>query len=50
MTPNRGPINRCAVRGCPVVGHWPEGARCPMHAQAAPPRPPSLAEQWEVDR
>jgi hypothetical protein len=27
----RGPVNRCAIKGCPVIGHWPEGACCPMH-------------------
>jgi hypothetical protein len=25
------PVNRCAVPGCPVIGHWPEGGRCPRH-------------------
>lgn len=28
------PINRCAVRGCPVVGRWPEGGRCPLHRES----------------
>ncbi len=25
-------VNRCAIKGCPVVGHWCEGELCPMHA------------------
>lgn len=25
------PISRCAVKGCPFIGHWPEGERCPQH-------------------
>ena len=29
---NRQPVNRCAERGCPMIGHWPEGRWCPMHA------------------
>lgn len=29
---NRRPVNRCAVKGCPVIGHWPHGDMCPMHA------------------
>lgn len=28
----RPPVNRCAVRGCPVLGHWPAGHTCPMHS------------------
>lgn len=31
MTPNRGPVNRCAVRGCVFVGYWPEGGTCREH-------------------
>ena len=45
---DRGPVNRCAVRACPVVGYWDEGGTCPMH-QADPPRPPTLLEQWTAD-
>ena len=45
----RGPVNKCAVRACPVIGRWDEGERCPMHRDTEPPRRPSLAEQWEVD-
>ncbi len=50
MTDDR-PVNRCAFRGCPAIGHWPEGQRCPMHRsdEYAPPRKPNLTEQWEVD-
>ena len=46
------PVNRCAFRGCPVLGHWEQGGRCPMHqgGEYDPPRRPSLTEQWEVDR
>ena len=28
------PIHRCAVRGCPVVGRWPEGQCCPLHRES----------------
>lgn len=44
------PVNRCAVKGCPVLGYWRDGERCPMHRDQTPPRPPTLAEAWEVDR
>ena len=54
MTPNRGPVNRCAVRGCVFVGYRPAGGTC--REQTVNPltdrpdaRRPSLAEQWEVD-
>jgi hypothetical protein len=54
MTPNRGPVNRCAVRGCVFVGYWPEGELCPEHRRnpltdGAPTRRPDLAETWQVD-
>ena len=32
MTPNRGPVNRCAVKGCVFVGYWPEGGTCREHS------------------
>lgn len=28
---NRRPVNRCAEDGCPMLGHWPPGGRCPLH-------------------
>lgn len=28
---SRHPVNRCAVKGCPMVGHWPHDHMCPMH-------------------
>ena len=45
------PVRRCGVRGCPVLGRWDEGDRCPMHRTPEwdEPRRPDLAEQWEVD-
>ncbi len=40
------PVNRCPVRGCPVLGHWPEGGYCPMHREEEyrTARLPTLAE------
>jgi len=29
------PVNRCAVKGCPVLGYWRDGERCPMHRDDA---------------
>ena len=29
---DRGPVNRCSVAGCIVIGHWPEDGTCPVHA------------------
>ena len=53
MTPNRGPVSKCAVKGCPFVGYWPEGQCCPHHrlphTDKPDARPPTLAESWEVD-
>jgi hypothetical protein len=51
VTPNRGPVHRCAVRGCVFIGHWAEGGLCPSHRDGyhEPARPPSLAESWAVD-
>lgn len=50
---NRREVNRCTVRGCPVIGHWPQGAMCPMHAADAedyyPPRRPSAEEMANND-
>ncbi len=47
------PIHKCSVRGCPVVGRWPEGGACPLHRADGTDRPtgraPSLAEMWETD-
>lgn len=40
-------VNRCAVKGCPVVGHWPPGTRCPMHADPFDGIP-GLVETTEV--
>ena len=48
--PEERDINRCAVKGCPVIGHWPQGGTCPMHRDEEPARMPTLAELWEVDR
>ena len=42
------PIQRCAVRGCPVIGRWPEGERCPEHRLDAP-RIPTWIEAQEAD-
>jgi hypothetical protein len=28
---SRHPISRCAVKACPVIGHWPAEGMCPMH-------------------
>ena len=42
------PVNRCAVKACPVVGYWPEGGTCPMH-QADAPRRPTWAESADAD-
>ena len=42
------PVNRCAIKACPVVGYWPEGDTCPLH-RGDPPRRPTLAEAWETD-
>lgn len=44
------PVSRCAIRGCPVIGYWPEGGYCPMHRDTVTPRRPDLAETWSVDR
>lgn len=44
---NRRPINRCAERSCPVVGHWPKGERCPLHAADPAPRSASVREALE---
>lgn len=54
MTPNRVPVNRCAVRGCVFVGHWPEGGCCPEHrhnplTDRPTGRTPTMAEVWETD-
>ena len=54
MTPNRGPVSKCAVKGCPFVGYWPEGGTCREHSvnpltDRPDARPPTLAESWEVD-
>lgn len=38
------PIHKCSVRGCPVVGRWPEGGRCPGH-RADEPRIPTWIEE-----
>lgn len=48
---HRTPI-RCRVRGCIALGLWdPADPRCPMHrgSEWDAPRPPTLAEVWEVD-
>ena len=33
MTPNRGPVNKCSVKGCVWIGHWPAGGTCPQHRE-----------------
>jgi hypothetical protein len=45
------PVRRCGVRGCPVLGRWDEGERCPLHRTPEwdEPRRPDLAETWQVD-
>ncbi|MCB0893083.1 MAG: hypothetical protein KDB51_14910 [Propionibacteriaceae bacterium] len=40
----RPPVNRCRERSCPVLGHWPEGEACPLHADDPTPRRPTPAE------
>lgn len=25
------PINACGVAGCPAIGTWPQGEKCPLH-------------------
>ena len=43
---DRGPVTRCAEKGCPFVGHFAAyGNRCPERRDA-PQRPPDLAEEW----
>lgn len=54
MTPrDQLPVNRCAVRGCPFIGHWPEGECCPEHRLPHTDKPtgraPTLAEAWDAD-
>jgi hypothetical protein len=51
---DRGPVNRCSVAGCIVIGYWPEGGTCREHTvNPLTDRPgarlPTLAETWEVD-
>ena len=40
------PVSKCAIRGCPMIGFWAEGERCPMHRDTTPPRQPTLEESW----
>lgn len=52
MTPDRGPVTRCRIRGCIVLGHF--GAfdgRCPLHrgGEWDDPRPPTVAQKWAAD-
>ena len=54
MTPNRGPVNRCAVKGCVFVGYWPEGGTCREHTvnpltDRPDARKPSVAEYLTAD-
>jgi hypothetical protein len=49
MSRNHKPINRCRIRGCPVVGYWEDGETCPMHRDDFDSRPPTLQEQWTAD-
>jgi hypothetical protein len=43
---DRGPVNRCSVAGCIVIGHWPEDGTCPVHAD--PFRQPTEIGYQEV--
>lgn len=48
---DRGPVNRCSVKGCVFVGHWPQGEQCPEHRRnpltdGNPTRKPTLEESW----
>lgn len=51
---DRGPVNRCGVKACAYVGHWPEGGCCPYHALPHTDKPigraPTLDESWEADQ
>lgn len=47
--PNRGPVNRCAVRACPMLGYWPEGGMCRKHAEEYKPTPTWLDLVWDRD-
>ena len=50
---DRGPVTRCRIKGCVVVGHFAAyDDRCPMHRglEWDTPRKPNLTEQWEIDR
>lgn len=44
------PVNRCAYRGCPCVGHWPPGESCPMHRDTTTTRQPTTAEMLGADQ
>lgn len=51
---DRGPVNRCGVRGCVFIGHWLEGQMCPEHrnnplTDKTIGRPPTLVESWDTD-
>ncbi len=48
------PVRRCAVRGCPYLGRWPEGGVCREHrdnplTDNPSGRTPTLLEAWDTD-
>jgi len=40
------PVNRCRVKGCPVIGFWDVDGLCPMHADDIDYQPAPI---WEDD-
>lgn len=52
MSPDRGPVTRCRIKGCAFVGFFSGyDLLCPEHRNddtARHPRPPTLAEAWKV--
>jgi hypothetical protein len=46
--PMKRPVNRCATRGCPMLGYWLEGDYCPEHRLDEPARPPMPFERDEA--
>ena len=49
---DRGPVNRCGVKGCVFIGRWAAGAMCPEHrnnplTDKTHQRNPTLIEAFE---
>jgi hypothetical protein len=44
--PMKRPVNRCATRGCPMLGYWHQGEHCPEHRHDERARPPL---SFEID-